>query len=76
MTVKEAHAEIANHCGDIAVLFKPGAKVTVLIRNPDIAEGGADMLVTDDQPDLIIAAIQRLKERKEQKLTYEDLIGI
>ena len=61
------HARIANHAGDIAGLFKPGAKVTVLVRSPGIPD--ADVLVTDDSVDAIIAALEKLRIRPEQKLT-------
>jgi hypothetical protein len=70
MKLAEVHAEVANHCGDIAELFKPGAKVSVLIRNPRLNDG--DMIVTDDDMDLVIAAVQRLKEKEEKKLSLED----
>lgn len=76
MNVTETHAEIADHCGRIAKYFKPGARVTVLIRNPVSAgqeEGSRDMLVSDDNIDLIIPALRRLQQREEKKLTLEDM---
>lgn len=72
MDLKSLHAEVANHCGEISDLFKRGAKVTVLVRNPDLEDG--DMLVTDDQIDLVIAALGKLKEKEEMKLKKEDVI--
>jgi hypothetical protein len=71
--IRGVHAEVANHCGDIADLFKPGAKVTILIRNPSQADG--DMVVTDDEIDLAMQALQRLKEKEEKKLSLEDMLG-
>jgi hypothetical protein len=62
MDLKKLHAEIANHCGQVARLFRPGVKVTILVRSP--AEGDADVLVTDDQIDAAIAALAKLKEQE------------
>ena len=73
MTVGQVHAEVAEHCSQIARLFKAGARVTVLIRNPNLADG--DMVVSDDETDLAVMALQRLKEKKEQKLSLEDLLS-
>lgn len=71
--LKGLHAEIANHAGDIADLFKSGAHVTILVRNPVVNDG--DVLVTDDQIDLAIAALQNLKAKEELKLTSKDVIS-
>lgn len=68
--LSRAHSEVADHCGEVAKLFKPGAKVTILIRNPHIEDG--DMVVSDDSMDLAISALARLKEKEEKKLSLED----
>ncbi len=67
MTVAETHAEVAEHCAQVAKLFKPGAKVTILIRNPSQADG--DMVVSDDAIDSAIAALERLKTKEEKHLS-------
>lgn len=70
MDVIGAHAIIANHCADIAALFRPGVRVTVIVRNPGHGvDGSADLLVGDDDPDLLIAAIQYLRTRPERTLS-------
>lgn len=73
MELINIHAEIANHCGDISDLFKPGVKVTVLVRNTKITD--ADVLVTDDEIDLMIAALLKLKQKEEQKLSSADVLA-
>jgi hypothetical protein len=72
MKPTELHAEIANHCGEIADLFKPGVRITILVRNPNLED--ADVLVTDDSIDSAIAALGKLKEKEERKLSPEDVI--
>lgn len=72
MDLTNLHAEIANHCGEISDLFKHGAKVTVLVRNPGLEDG--DVLVTDDQIDFVIIALGKLKEKEELRLKKEDVI--
>jgi hypothetical protein len=66
------HAQVANHCGEIADLFKPGARVTVLVRNPGLDDG--DIVVTDDSIDAAIAALENLKRKDERKLTARDVL--
>lgn len=73
MTLSEVHAEVAEHCSQVAKYFKPGAKVTILIRNPHLADG--DMVVSDDSMDSAIGALARLKEKEEKKLSLEDMLG-
>jgi hypothetical protein len=71
MTVAEAHAEVAEHCAQIAKLFKPGAKITILVRNPDWCTKephSGDMTVGDDDLAEAIAALTYLKDRKEVSL--------
>ncbi len=72
MTVGAAHAEVSEHCAQVAKLFKLGARVTILIRNPSLADG--DMVVSDDDLDLVIAAVARLKEKEQRHLSLEDLL--
>ena len=72
MTLSQVHAEIADHCGQIYELFKPGAKVTILVRNHELND--ADVLVTDDDIDAVVAALLRLKSHEEKKLTEGDVL--
>jgi hypothetical protein len=72
-TRKHLHAELAEHCTLIADLFKPGAKVTLLVRNPQLADG--DVLVSDDDMNLVIEAIRKLEGKKETALKPEDVIA-
>lgn len=72
MDLRQVHAEVAEHAGQVADLFKPGARVTILIRNPQLEDG--DIVVSDDSMESVIAAVQRLKEKEEKKLSLEDLL--
>jgi hypothetical protein len=52
-------AEIHEHLGAIAALFKPGAKLTLLIRN-DFGPGvDADVVITNDSLPEAIAGLKR-----------------
>lgn len=68
--VVTTHQEIADHCAAIAKLFKPGALVTVIVRNPgsDRTPHSAAMLVGDDSIDSVCEAALCLKEREERKI--------
>ena len=45
----------------IAGFFKPGAKLTLLVRRPEAPDGSQDMVVTDDD---LAEAIKALEIRK------------
>jgi hypothetical protein len=67
--VSIAHEDIAQHCAEIAKLFKPGALVTVVVRNPGYGvDGSADMLISDDDPELVIKALEYLRQRRNVSL--------
>lgn len=51
--------QVAGHMEDIQSLFKKGAKITVLVRTPDKPD--SDFLMTDDNLDEVVAAVQRRK---------------
>ena len=58
----EALADIASR--KIERLFKPGAKVTILVRNPDHGKDhSADLIVSNDSLDEIQASLDYLKTR-------------
>lgn len=66
MNVVEMHREIANHASKIRHLFKPGAKVSIVVRNPSLPDG--DVLVSDDQIDDVKRALDRLATKEVQHL--------
>lgn len=72
MTPTELHAQVANWAGEIADIFKPGVKITILIRNPGLDDG--DIVVSDDSLQLAIAALERLKTKEERKLSTLDIL--
>lgn len=65
---------IAQHLDLIRDLFKPGAKLTLLVRNPEI-EADADVLFTSDTLPEVVASI-RHREATDKKIelpkAYED----
>lgn len=69
MTVQQTHFEIARLCGEVSDLFKPGSKITVVVRNPsaDKEPHSAALTVGDDDIDQAIAALQYLKVRDEKR---------
>lgn len=57
--LRELHDRISGPLAEIQDLFKPGVKVTLLVRTPGFPDGARDVLVTDeDDLELVIAAIQ------------------
>lgn len=60
MTLEEVQDEVAVHMDDIVKMFKPGAKVTVLVRFPGFPE--RDFLMTSDDTDGIIEAVARRQQ--------------
>lgn len=57
--------KLERHLQRIAMLFKPGAKLTLVVRLPSIPSGDADVVIGDDDYDDAIAAINRLRTRPE-----------
>ena len=56
--VKAVGDEIADHLADIERLFKPGARLTLVVRRPNFPE--QDVVVTND---LIGDAIEAMRRR-------------
>jgi hypothetical protein len=62
--LQDASEQVAFHMEKIQAVFKPGTKITVVVRPPDHkAEGDTDFIMTDDDIDQAIAALQRRKLR-------------
>lgn len=62
MLVERLRAVLATR---VAPIFKPGTRLAVIARQPD--NDAADVLVTDDDIDSLIALLQRSKAREEIK---------
>ena len=56
------HPSISTYLNKIVALFKPGAKITLIVRNPDVPDG--DVILGNDNLDDAIAAINNLKARE------------
>jgi hypothetical protein len=67
VTKADTHLEISEYCEEIAKLFRPGAKVSVIVRNPsfDRTPHSASMLVTLDDIGEISGALEYLKTRPD-----------
>lgn len=50
---------IAEHLDDIKTLFKPGAKITLLVRAANNPEGRKDFMMGDDEPQEAMNMIAR-----------------
>lgn len=61
-SVQEVGEIVAGHMHAILALFKPGAKITVLVRRPEAPDGSRDFLQTNDALDEIIEAVRRRKD--------------
>ena len=57
----DVQERVSIHMDNILALFKPGAKVTVLVRRPDLPE--QDFMMTSDTLPEIVAMIERSKAR-------------
>jgi len=57
---------VADHLESICRMFTQRPKITIVIRTPWIQDegGDGDVVITDDDFDLAIAAINRLRDRK------------
>lgn len=58
--LSQLHQKLAVHLEQISELFK-NPKITLVVRSPDLPDG--DVVLTDDELDKAIAAIERLKGR-------------
>jgi hypothetical protein len=54
---------VSEYMDKILKLFRPGAKITVLVRSPQVP-GDADFILTNDDLTEARKAIQRQQERK------------
>ena len=57
------YALIERHLMEIETLFKSHCKLTFLMRNPELEDG--DLILTTDELDQVITAIQQLKENND-----------
>jgi hypothetical protein len=60
-TLRAFHEYASHHLLDLATYFKPGIKMTLLIRVPFLEDG--DVYISDDEPELVKAAIDKLNKR-------------
>ncbi len=59
--VQDVSEQVADHMDAILKFFKPGAKITVLVRRPEHADGKQDFVLSNDTiPDAIKALQQRV----------------
>lgn len=59
--VQNASEIIADHMDAILACWKPGKKITVIVRSPDFPDGSRDFIQTNDTIDDAITALQLRK---------------
>jgi hypothetical protein len=59
------HADIAEHLESIKAMFKDGAKITLIVRNPNLKDG--DVLLTDDVVNEAVKALRKLSRLEPYK---------
>jgi hypothetical protein len=59
--VREAAEIIGDHLDAILSLFKPGKKITVVVRDPEAPDHSRDLVQTNDDIDEAIKALARRK---------------
>ncbi len=65
--VIEAGDRMADHLADIAKLFVPGMKLTLLARHPGFPDGSRDIVMGDDQDlEAIVAAVRAAMTKGEK----------
>lgn len=62
---------VADHMDAILKCFKPGAKITVLVRHPDTPDGRKDFLLSDDDLALAVVALQQRLDPASQSIRGE-----
>jgi len=57
VTLLEAQEQVSDYMDQIVACFKPGVKITVMVRTPDFP--GRDFMLTDDEFPEISAMLAR-----------------
>lgn len=67
MDIQDVAQIASDHMDEIKSCFKPGAKITLLIRFPDDAAGKYDFMMGDDDPQEAMNLIARRMAGPEVK---------
>lgn len=59
MTLEETQEEVSDHLDKIKSYFKPGVKITILVRTEADPEGRRDFMMGDDDPQEAMNMIAR-----------------
>lgn len=59
--LQNAQHHVGYHMGEIIKAFKPGSKITVIVRPMGSEIGNMDFVMTDDEIDKAIAVLERRK---------------
>lgn len=65
----QLHADLAEHLEQIQQLFRPGAKVTLVVRNPGYGDAG--VVIGDDDLDEAVKEIRKRQEADRCKIQPE-----
>ncbi len=64
--IQQLREDLSEDLNRIARRFKKNPKLTLVVRNPDLADG--DVVLSNDDPELAIAAIRGLFARPETEV--------
>ncbi len=59
MSFQQVTEDVSDHLDRIKSYFKPGAKITILVRHTDDPEGRKDFMMGDDDPQEAMNMIAR-----------------
>jgi hypothetical protein len=62
------HEAAGSMLHELSTILRPGAKLTLVCRRPDVPDGSQDILLTDDDVELVIEAARRLAARERTVL--------
>jgi hypothetical protein len=72
--LEHARDEISDHMDAIVALFKPGVKITVLVRTPSHPDGSRDLLMTSDTIGAIVKALRHREPMTDTGEVQENVL--
>lgn len=61
--IENMRRSASHHLEQIAKLFNPGMKLTLVVRNPDEPDGSQNVLLTDDTIPEVVLALEQLAKK-------------
>ena len=66
--LRQFHEKAADALHELSTMLRPGAKLTLVCRRPDVPDGSQDILLTDDDVEAMTEAAKRLAARERTVL--------